>query len=109
MKRVGSQQTILSFLKRPDTKRQVYVCMTCMYVCMYICIPCVHDCMYVFMYAFCAYVRMYICMFVFTEGNFVLGRGFCPGGLCQGDLSVSPSSFHVQFVQPLASEFCIHN
>src|SRR6218665_2828689 len=61
------------------------------------------------MYAFCAYVRMYICMFVFTEGNFVLGRRVLSGGLCPGGLSVSPSSFHVQFVQPLASEFCIHN
>jgi len=67
-----------------------------MYVCMNVCMCVLHACIYVFMYAFCAYVRMYICMFVFTEGNFVLGRGFCPGvyvrGVCPFPRPVSTSS-----------------
>jgi len=40
-------------------------------------------------------------MFAFTEGGFF--RGFCPR-VCRGFVR-----FPVQFVQPIASEFCIHN
>src|SRR6218665_4012214 len=46
------------------------------------------------------YEYMYVC---FYRGGFVLVRGFCPGFMsgvfARGGLSVSPSSFPVQFVQ----------
>ena len=78
----------------------IYVRMhACMYVCIYICIMCV-----------CMYVYMYVCIY---RGVFVIVRGFCPGvyvrGICPGYLSVSSSSFPVQILQPLTSEFCNHN
>ena len=83
----------------------MYVCMyvyTCKYACVYVCTnTCMHVCNH--------YVRMYVYMYVcIYRGGFVIVRGFCPR-VCPGCLSVFPSSFPVQFVQSLTSEFCNHN